>query len=225
MTKRIPTGRRMALWIGSLLIAGGVGLFSVMISYKSVFPKLHEWPVFFSPIITAVVATMTFFEHGLDDDLKGSNAFWIRLACFVAALGTLVLCFFLCSFKTWEQHLALLGARFFLFLVWDGVMLGTLEENADKEAIRSTNRAVNIPTLLAFLLIFVFLQCVTLDSLGYDETKTGYRSAKDAFVAGLISFHLIVSALGYLLATKGTPGINSNQKLSSNLREHQHPSS
>jgi len=188
-------------WIRLVGCVSGIilGAFSIFFAYDKQFPSLYELPIFFSPIVTLVVATMTFVTYLFDEDAKvGGYKDGITGCCLLGFVYTGGVCYWLTFFHGWIQHLLLMVALFVGFSAWDSMMLRCVKNERHHREIVTGNRLVNLPTLAAVVLIWLFLKIAPMESLENIPNKPGYKSAQDAFAAGLISFHLFVAAFGYL---------------------------
>ncbi len=185
-------------WILGPAAGVGIGWLSVTLNYHGVLPLPHHWVVFLSPIVTLIVAVMTFWEHLFDEEVIDTpRSDHVRAACFIGLLFTCFVCFALTVLHGWERHLLLLFTLFGGFIGWDIWMLFAIKNEKHRNQIAIANRLVNRPTIIAILAVLVFLKSNAFDSLILNSKGSGFSSAQEAFAMGLISFHLVVSAVGY----------------------------
>jgi len=197
-------------WLLSLSGAVLMGLASGILIYKRS-PNVHEWPIFLAPITTAFVALMTFLDYMFDDEIdKEQRRKDIHFACVAGIIISGGFCWWLTFFHGWFLHLLYMSILFLLFFGWDLWMLSMVKHDEHRKQLANGNRHVNRPTLIAVALTTLFLFNVKLDSLQFVADKLGYDSAQDAFAAGLVSFHLVVSACGYLATSLGGIKNDSN---------------
>jgi hypothetical protein len=151
--------------------------------------------------------------------------------CALYVVVTLVICFFLTSFHSWKSHLAILVLLFAVFLSWDLVMLSLVVSDQRRAQLQAGNLRVNRPTVAAALIAFCLLYylspssdeaatdkaCIPASAAAANEhagagdqatTKEEVRpvlirTEQDAFVAGLVCFHLAFSACGYFITLLG----------------------
>ena len=197
------TIRKLIATVLGVGFGAAIGFLSISYRYNWTLPP-HDYPIFFSPILSSIVAVSVFVSFMADEDAhKGASIPWLMVTCVTGLLWTVIVCFFLTFFDSWLQHLILLFLLFLGFLIWDFVMLSLVKSESHREEITIGNRLVNRPTMIAVIFISAFLLTVNLESLRHVENKPGYHCAQDAFVAGLISYHLIVSSCGYFGSSLG----------------------
>src|SRR5437870_305059 len=103
-----------------LSVAAGVGMgaLSCIWKYKG-FPAVHEYPIFFSPIFSYIVAMSVFMTYLLDDEVHGGqNTLAIRITCLAGMLWSFTWCSYLTFFHSWGMHLTLVLILFCGFLLW-----------------------------------------------------------------------------------------------------------
>jgi len=217
-------------WAVALLCGISLGLITYFKYYaEEGRPTPGELPVFLAPIFTFIVACLTFMDYVQSKKAKiGVNETLINFTCIGGFAGTALVCFCLSDFHSWRPHMFFMILLFTIFSIWDWVMLNIICNDEKRSELKTGVRLVNRPTLFALVIILAFLifkfpdpaptqhisnivqnsenVIETLkptqksEAISNNEDRT-YKSDQDAFVAGLISFHLIFSAIGYLATT------------------------
>ncbi|MGJ3260798.1 MAG: hypothetical protein ACFE0S_14465 [Rhodospirillales bacterium] len=145
------------------------------------------------------------------------------------ALFVIFFCFAMSAVHSWQLHLLLMIIIYLLFLVWDIIVLKFVRLEEIKEKVRSVSKSVNIPTLCSLVAaaIFVFSNpeiptwtvsafidstnpelpklinsCVS-DNCHAGKIKMRFDQFSEAIVTGVIAFHLIAGALGYIIEEYG----------------------
>lgn len=196
------------VFLVGIILAISIVSFSIIVLYKNVV-RPCQYPIIISPAITLLVAVLAFGEYFNDKVLKEEEnigAITAASALFLAL--TTLICTIMTHFTKWETHLAMMGILFTFFFIWDRIMIHFLQNKERKLRVKTGHTMINIPSLIAIILIFIFLNIVPLDfmDLAFKKDKagqlikvSGYESINDIFVAGVVSFHLVVSASSYFI--------------------------
>jgi hypothetical protein len=88
-------------------------------------------------------------------------------------------------------HLAITFFLFVLFCIWDFCMRGLSLDANVKQEIRAASLALNVPTSLGLL------GMLSLAVFGFAGLS---RPEQDAFIGGIIAFHLAFAAIAFLLS-------------------------
>ncbi len=195
--------------VASLFVLFGWSIGSVYPqSPKSPDALLFRWILLVAPGISCGIAALVAIDYlavkaedsFLDSTAKNKSNY---LQAILLA-GSFTPGQFMSLFHIWWAHLLILFVLYMLFCIWDSAMLrllkinnGTGMPNGARTEIRSTSIGINRPTVVAIICCAVVAFHINDDSL------------RDAFVTGLVAFHLVVAAFGYFLASL-SPGLEGN---------------
>jgi hypothetical protein len=193
-------------WIGCVIniLAPLICLFSYLSFYEHG-PSLSQMPIFLTPALTFWVAAKTFAKyslkgyevHELVDKNKGAIIMGVNIvAIFIIPFA----CFFLTYFHGPFKHIIYMTLLFGGFFMWDKIMVMQLKDIDkflnDVNHIKSASDFINKPTIVAFVISLIYLTMSPWE--GCEQNK---KLLNEAFITGIISFHLIVSAVAYILGT------------------------
>ena len=193
-----------------LVGAVALAVLSLFAWYKRL-PEGFEWPVFLAPVLTVFIAFCTFWDYMHEDEWRCTkNGQSISDTCVLGMVFAFALCMFLASFQGWFWHLVIVGLLFLTFIWWDCRMLSLINSRNHRENLTRTSLLINRPTVIGVfvalggLLIISWVRGLTVD-LGFHRGFSE-KDPRDTFVAGLISFHLVVASSGYLAGSRGETG-------------------
>jgi hypothetical protein len=179
-------------------MASAMLVLSMIIYYDWKFPPHgYQWPIFLAPAITLLIATLAFVKCAKVEHMRLGVLLW----CVAGAFVTFWLCTFLSHFHSWQRHLVWLLLLFVIFIVWDWGIIKMAQSEEFKKEVRSGNRYVNLPTIAVIGIIYLALKFFIPE--GFVDTNanpTTFASTHDAFVSGVVTFHLIVSSMAYGVA-------------------------
>jgi hypothetical protein len=223
---RTVTPRRL---LALVAVVGLIGLYVVamrLLADRPIIPVGFEWLAASGPLLTAFTALTTAYSFIFGRYRSCQNA---SIYSAIMALVATGLCAFLTLFHNPLLHLSTLFFLFVVFWIWDYSMVNhTTLEREVKDEIWVPNRYINAPTVLAvfaslgviLLMLLVggdlrpiadafthcdddhlvksensrwIVQCFT-----NEQVRVGFVSA---FVYGLVTFHLFISATAYLITT------------------------
>jgi len=158
-------------------------------SSESKAPGILSFLLMLSPTVTMFVATMVV----LDYVSRNTENFHDHIANAAIQplflIGAGLIAFSLTAFHGWHRHLIFLSLLFIIFVVWDWLMVQVVKDSKMKREILSADLSINIPTILAIVIV---------GGVAYLLDQDGPR---DAFVIGMVCFHLVVTAAGYFLVS------------------------
>lgn len=216
--------RYIALAFGAVIFGILFALLWISGAYSKPF-EFFDLPLILTPAITFSVASSMYVGLSLDnffDDNRDEAESWItKIGARLKFLGVnvlfwvvaLVCCMVISFFHGWFIHLFILWLLFMSFCLWDLVCIKTLEvADSVQKDVELGHKYINIPTALSvFIIMLIF---VVSDSAGYLESSPNPApsgdsppdsqasgSAASIFVSGLVSFHLCVSALSYMVVS------------------------
>jgi hypothetical protein len=174
-------------------------------------PHYHEWPIVLSPLVTVFISVSALSKY--IDDKQGAAR-----KHFTCIFAVLFLCAVISTISGWLLHLAGIFALFTFFIIWDHAMMSEASmPDEEKLDIKYGNMYINWPTFIAIVVIAVYLGSGKFfgwfsdshyDAASSAAPKAGLEQqvhhnnldqSIEMFVTGLIAFHLIVSAVSYLL--------------------------
>lgn len=164
-----------------------------------------------APVMTVLVAGIVLIKYMLTPEKVACKRYIGRGWSIVTLLVTLLLCLRLGGYRDPIMHLWSVLALFGLFFLWDFIAAPCTQNAELKNEIAEANRLLNRPSIILFVFMIMFIGSrndsvfPTLRANGGDPEP----DTVDYFVAGVICFHLLGSAVTYLIySTRQLPNNN-----------------
>lgn len=171
-------------------------------TWSCALPEAFEYPTVLAPLITAAVSTWVYTDiiHNGGCE-KASKYSWSGM------VTTFFCCLFLTYSHFWAAHLTFMILIFLVFVIWDWAIINRSDvEQEYKTEIELGNKYINEPTFWALFIISIGLAWVYWEDMwghiNLVDGQHGFDHPVGAFVAGVVAFHLLVSAVSYALVSK-----------------------
>lgn len=193
--KDTPTtvGAFLASLLAGVLITTALNHADRVLVHKVV--DFKSGPMFFAPSLTLATAGCLLWPYIFPSDedvaVKRSMKIWSAGCLFF----TFLMCEILMLSDGWNLHLGSVFLLFSIYIIWDYILFKNLPEtDFRRNEIRNGSFFINIPTVVISLLSYLYLilvRCISIKPPFDPET----------YVSGLITFHLGVASISYLIVS------------------------
>lgn len=211
-------GKWMAPFLVAATFTGIACIITVNVAYDGEV-SLAQYPQLSAPLVALFIAIASLIHFAFEE-----RTLPMFISCFILFLFASTICILLSlpaevvEHKLWHRmvpsiglthwmvHLGLVSMLYFSFITWDVITYACIAKNETvKREILQGTKFLNLPTLLAFLVMWFYLDkthSVEPDTwlFAEDGAPRIWETARDVFIAGLVSFHITVGAIVYMIS-------------------------